>query len=281
MRVLVILTMLCATASSGCATNGFAKFYTPSPGADVSKIVADPRLEHPKGPAVIFASTGNIAGDNVAMGERGYLWIGASNFYGPAQVQTKEMLLEQAAAVHADAVVLFTQYRDTLSGVRTLTFVTPPTTTTSVAAASSGYSAAAAASSATTPGSVSTSQIPYSIDRNNAVATYWVKLDKSRQRLGALTDALSDDLRHKLQRNTGIIVNAVIDGTPAFRANVLKGDIILKINGEDVIDVASFQKDQLTRFADQTIILGILREDKPVEIKVHLNPNPPAMSVAK
>jgi len=281
MRVLVVLTLLCTTTVSGCAVNGFAKYYAPGPGVESSKLLTDPRLEHPKGEIRVFGSTGNAESDNVVMVEHGYLRIGVSNFYGPAQVQTREMLIQQAKAVHADAVVLFTQFRDTLSGVRTLTFVAPPTTTTSVAAASSGYSSAAVASSVTTPGSVSTSQIPYSIDRNNVVATYWVKLDMSRIRLGVMSNPLPDNLRTKLQRNTGIIVFAVQEGTPAFRANVLRGDIILKINGEDVIDVASFQKDQLTRFAGQKVVLGILRNDKPVDIDVHLNANPPQLTAAR
>jgi hypothetical protein len=279
MKILVIL--LCTAAVTGCAVNGFAKYYAPAPGVDSSKIPTNPVLEHPKGEIRVFASTGDVESDGVAMVEHGYARIGVSSFYGPAQTQTRDMLLKQAKAVHADAVVLFTQYRDTLSGVRTLTFVGPPTTTTTVAAASNGFSAGAAAASVTTPGSVSTSQIPYSIDRNNVVATYWVKLDMSRIRLGAVSNPLPEDLRTKLQRNTGIVVYAVQEGSPAFRANVLRGDIILKINGEDVIDVASFQKDQLTKFAGQGVVLGVLRNEKPVDINVHLNSNPPQLTASK
>jgi len=65
------------------------------------------------------------------------------------------------------------------------------------------------------------------------------------------------------------VVRSVISGTPAFNANVLRGDIILKISGEDVIDVPSFQK-QIERMAGQTVSLDILRGDTPKTILVPL-----------
>jgi S1-C subfamily serine protease len=87
--------------------------------------------------------------------------------------------------------------------------------------------------------------------------------------LGALYGPLPDDLRAKLQRNTGLVVKSVVSGSPAFNANVLRGDIILKISGEDVIDFPSFQK-QIERMAGQTVSLDILRGDTPKTILVPL-----------
>jgi len=71
-------------------------------------------------------------------------------------------------------------------------------------------------------------------------------------------------------------VPIVIRGTPAFSANVLEGDVIVKINGADVIDPKGFT-DQLTRFAGQPVELSIIRGSEPLVIRVTLNSNPPGV----
>jgi S1-C subfamily serine protease len=105
------------------------------------------------------------------------------------------------------------------------------------------------------------------------VATFWVHQDPSKIRLGVNYVPLPDPIRTKLRRNTGVMASGVVRGTPAFNANILRDDVILKIGGEDVIDPQGFAA-QLTRFAGQKVNIELLRGDSPKTITVTLNPGP-------
>src|SRR5450631_103706 len=83
------------------------------------------------------------------------------------------------------------------------------------------------------------------------------QLDELQLRFWTLRP-LPDDISGRLQRNTGVSVIVVVRSTPAFRANVLEGDVLLKINGEDIIGVREFEE-QGSRFAGQTVDLNIIR----------------------
>ena len=95
-------------------------------------------------------------------------------------------------------------------------------------------------------------------------------------RLGINSENLPDNVRDRLKRNTGVLAAIVVRGTPAYRANILEGDVILKINDLDVIDPQGFT-DQLTQFAGKSVKLDIVRGMDPVTIQVTLNQNPPGL----
>ena len=56
---------------------------------------------------------------------------------------------------------------------------------------------------------------------------------------------LTDDLRKQLGSNRGVVVNVVVKGSPAFNADIMRGDIITQINKEIVSDVQRFRIDRL------------------------------------
>jgi C-terminal processing protease CtpA/Prc len=237
----LITLVLLVVSLTGCATNGFEKFYTSTPGSETVR--SNPAFEKPTGELKVFIYSADPKHDNEIANEAGYVMIGSSSFYGPQKIMTKEQLREQAKNVGASMVIIQSKYKDTTSGAIPVAFANQ-------------YSATATA-------------IPYQVSRNDTVATFWVHRDVSQMHLGAFYGPLPDDLRAKLQRNTGLVVRAVVSGSPAFNANVLRGDIILKISGEDVIDGPSFQK-QIERMAGQTVSLDILRGDAPKTILVPL-----------
>jgi len=82
---------------------------------------------------------------------------------------------------------------------------------------------------------------------------------------------LDDATRHRFERNTGTQVAIVIRGTPAFSANFLEGDILLKINGRDIVDGQSLTA-ELPQLAGQQVTIDLLRGDQPRTIAVTLNP---------
>ena len=221
----------------------------------------------------------NAALANLRAEENGYLMIGSSSFYGPPATMTKAQLVAEAKKLGAALVLIHSQYKDTISGTVPYTVANPPqvsTVTTSGtvnAYGSGGYTTGnySGQGTITTPGGTTTYGIPYSVSRNDVVATFWVHQDASKIRLGVTYGPLPDAIRSRLQRNTGVIAVAIVRGTPAFNANILRDDIILKIGGEDVIDPKGFS-DQLTKFAGQKVDIELIRGDAPKTLTVTLRP---------
>jgi len=280
MRALPVI--LSALLISGCAANGFEKYYSPQPGSE--KLAASPYVEKPAEEPKVYTHSNDIQGDAKRLAEDGYVLIGTSSFYGPANRVSKSQAIDEAKRVGASIVLIKTSYKDTVSGSMPYTVANPTqyatvnTTGTVNSYGSGGYANGSYNSTSTVamPGGYSTYNIPYNISRDDFFASYWAKLSKEKMRLGIRYVPLPDDVRQRLKRNTGVLVPVVVNGTPAFKANILEGDVILKVNGADVIDVPGFDA-QLTQLAGQTAEFSIIRGEEPIVIKVRLNPNPPGV----
>jgi S1-C subfamily serine protease len=94
-------------------------------------------------------------------------------------------------------------------------------------------------------------------------------LDPSKIQLGVNCVSLPDTTRAKLQQNTGVIVVGVIQGTPAFKANILRDDVLLEIGGEEIVDRQGFDR-QLTKFEGQRVEIELLRGDERKAVSVTL-----------
>lgn len=84
----------------------------------------------------------------------------------------------------------------------------------------------------TSPGTYSTQMIPVTVEKYAWGATFWRK--SGPMIFGAILGPLSDELRQKLQRNTGVVIRIVVDNTPAFFANILPGDVLVSIADDQV-----------------------------------------------
>ena len=208
--------------------------------------------------------------------EDGYVFIGESSFYGPANRSNQDQAVDQGKKVGASVVLFKSQYMDTRSGVIPYTVANPnvvsTVNTSGTVYGSNGNSASySGTGTVSTPGGYSTYAVPYSVDRNTFYASYWAKRDPNRIKLGLNYRPLDEAQRRKLQRNAGLQVTIVVRGTPAFKANFLEGDILLKINGEDIIDGQSLTAD-LMKLAGQHVSIDLLRDDQPRTIALTLNP---------
>src|ERR1039458_3347059 len=260
MRMVLVLV---AGACMGACTSGFEKFYTPDPNAQ-AVLSSSAVLPAPKTPK-LFLHSNDVQADAKRLREEGYVYIGGSSFYGPANRSNQGQAIEQAKKVGAAVVLFKSEYMDTHSGVVPYTVANPPTVSTAntsgtINAYGSGGFASGNYNSTgtiTTPGGYSTYAIPYSVNRNTFFASYWAKQDVTKLHLGVQCVPLNDELRRKLERNTGVLIAIVLRGTPAFNANVLEGDVILKLNGQDVIDVPSFNAN-LAQLAGKPVTLDML-----------------------
>jgi hypothetical protein len=88
--------------------------------------------------------------------------------------------------------------------------------------------------------------------------------------LGLIGIPLPSGIRQQLERNTGVLVWIVKNDSPAFNANILEGDVILKMNDENVMSVADLIKKDMT-FAGQKVDLEIWRNRQFKTISVQLN----------
>lgn len=221
-------------------------------------------------PRVVVSNTPRE--DAVRFIEDGYFPIGYVNFNS---VKADEKLaLAQAKEVGADLVVTSNQLTNTVTeSVATPVYVGPETVRVDE------Y------------GSARNAGVDYS--RNQTVTyeghyqTEWVTQETAfydQKALflrrttppifGAAVSPLPDELRAALQRNRGVLVRAVVKGSPAFRADLLKGDVLVGLEGEDVVEPGEFYR-RIQSLAGQTVTLSVLRNGASINISVALAAPPP------
>jgi hypothetical protein len=218
---------LCYIALSQPAlANDWEKFYTPLPGSEAT-IPSDIAPE-------IVPSTGDIEADLESMWRRGFAPIGYTSFEtGNSKTRDGERL---AKKLRARFLIVDTNLVSSRSSSVPLT--TPNTTTTissgNVQAQGTGGSAVGTYSGTSTTYGSSTTYIPVQINRFSKTAVYFREAPK----IG--TGVFSRDLtpqevsRHETRR--AFAVRFVRDGSPAYIADLLPGDVILRVNGNAADD---------------------------------------------
>lgn len=215
---------------ASCASNPFQQFYTGHTSA--SPELAGRIVAH--GGTVQLFRGGSPEEDMLAMFENGYVLLGYSSFNGPSASQAQ--VLGQATAIGAAVAVLYSKYSNTISGTVPLVLPAQPTTAVSNVQGSvigpGGYATYTGTGTTTLYGGTTTYNIPYNVDRFDQFATFWAK--GRPPVLGVFARDLSPAERAELERNGGVTVMAVMRDSPAFNANLLRGDIILALNGVQV-----------------------------------------------
>ncbi len=207
------------------------------------------------------------------MVENGFAAIGYSSFNsGPVDASAA---LKQGKAVGAAIVIVQSRYTHTVTGSIPYTVQNPDQIVTTYSQGNiygtGGYANFRGTSLSTVPGGSTTYQVPYSVDRSDYVATYWVK--RKPPVLGVIGSDLPDAIRQKLQTNRGVLVIAVLKGSPAYNADVLKGDVLVGIDNDSTPDARSFL-DIVAKYAGKSVTLKILRDGRKMDISLTLRTNP-------
>jgi len=245
----------------GCA-NPYSQFYTDFTGG--KNILENPDVITPTGePKLIQGS--NIEKDIKQMFEDGYCVLGESKFN--ASNIDQAAALKQARKIHADTIIVYSKYTNTISGSLPLTVPDTQTSYHSGMIYGSGGGSANYFGSSTTYGS-KTTYMPYNIPRYDYYANYWVKLKPMG--LGIRFDNLTDELRREIGSNKGIYIDLVVKGSPAFDNDLLAGDIIRKFNDIEVVDKFHFQN-IIKENRGQQIKLEIFRNGKTITKQIQLN----------
>jgi len=263
-----LFAIAASIALSACAS-GYAEFYKPVAGATPERI-ASMRAAPPGEPIVDRVSPPADTGALVdAYAKRGYVLIGTSSFNSGSQ-ESESGAIEQARKVGADLVVILNP-RYTGSTTTAMPMTTPTTTTSYSTGTATAYGAGgtvtAYGSGTTTTYGTKTTYIPLTVHRSDYGAGYFIK---QRWGLGVIGRDLNDAERQELQSNKGYVVRIVVDGTPAFMADILPGDIITAVNGESLAGQEDAFRVVRER-AGQKVRVSIVRRGQKLEKDVQLN----------
>lgn len=259
---------MCALALGSCAS-GYSSFYTPASGATPEAIAALRAAPPPAVPIIERSSPGDPEAIIAAYAKRGYVMIGHSMF-NSGKNESEASALKQGMSVGADLVlVLNPQYTGSITSSVPLT--TPTTTTSRTSGSATAYGPGgivnAYGNSTTTTYGSKTTYIPMTVHRSDYGAVYFVK---QRFNLGAFFRDLDDAERQELQTNQGVVVLTIVDDTPAFRADILPGDIILAMDGTRVPNQENFVR-MLSERKGKLVSISLSRRGQSLEKAVQLN----------
>jgi predicted metalloprotease with PDZ domain len=119
----------------------------------------------------------------------------------------------------------------------------------------------------TAEGQFQTTYVPVNTDYFDYSASFWAKAKPSP--IGVLVDDLTDQLRKEYQTNKGVVVEVVVRGTPAFNADVLKGDILVSLAGEEIQGEDQFF-DVVSRHTGETVDLNLIRDGQAKTLSLTL-----------
>lgn len=222
MKLAVIFTGI-VIAISGC-TSGYEQFYNDESAGGAGKIgyTATESLQ-------IFSSSGDWGQDGIRMFENGYTRIGSASFNG--SLEGDEGLKKQALKVGADAVIVSSEFTDSVT--RSIPITTTQAVTTyhsgNANVYSSGGSAYGSYSGNSTTYIPSTTYVPVTQRRYDQTAVFFRKLLPSC--IGFMEGDISVGLRQQIGTNSGVMVAAIRVGSPAYRADIVPGDVFLEIDG--------------------------------------------------
>ncbi|MFK3845315.1 PDZ domain-containing protein [Stenotrophomonas sp. NPDC078853] len=242
----LLIAAAIAASLTGCAS-GYSQFYKELP--DASEVVARRAQVAPERP--IVERTSELDAMSIAMSyyaKGGYAPIGYASFNGAAGV-SEAKAIKQAVEVGADLVVVtnpaYTGTNNSVIPITTPTSSTSYTNSSATAYGSGGVVNAYGQATTTTYGS-QTNYIPVSTDRYDYGALFFVK---PKQTFGMLVAPLSSEDRASNGTNQGVKVIGLVEGLPAYRADILVGDTIIEIDGKPV-----FTADEYRAAADRAAL---------------------------
>ena len=265
MKRLVLLLLLASPSLQ--AKDGYSQFYTATPGATPEAVRANRANPPPAMPLVVrFSDDPNVVIQ--AYARKGYDSIGYSTFTS-GRPEKEDGAIKQAQRVEADIVALLNpEFSESVTRVVPVTTPTTQTTYSSGQATAYGNNGSVTAygtGTSTTQGSTTT-YVPRTTNRYEYGAIYFVK---GKFNFGAYTRPLNDSERRRLETNSGLVILLVVDDTPAFKSDILPGDILLSGNGIPISNEDVFSQIK-TSNAGKTLNLLIDRDGRRVTKSVQL-----------
>ena len=92
------------------------------------------------------------------------------------------------------------------------------------------------------------------------------------KRLGIQFIEMGEQLaaHYKLAQKNGVLVTAVDEGSPAAKAGIAAGDVVLKVDGKAIEDGSDLREAVRAAEAGKEVTLAVQRDGRPVEVKATL-----------
>ena len=229
--IIFLFLISCESTPSSSSFQSFSKWYDPwIEASDYSQLITLKEGQQPK-----IRRSYNIDNDINELLSENYEIIGKTGFNGTASddKDLDENIRKQCIQNGATIALYEIEYTDTRSG----TF-------------SSGGS--------------------YNIRRYDYVVYYFAESKNEINIIGLWVTDLNNKKRQELQRNTGAVVYVVYKYSPAFFANILKDDIIIKLNDEEIRNRRDFNFSSYFLSKGDEVIIEIIRNNKEQIIKFKL-----------
>ena len=273
----LLLPLMLVGTLVGCASNPFSEYYR-----DYTKQFPpgfEGRLLPPTTePRVISVSLENHREEARRLQENRYVAIGEASFRGGAP--TKKQLSQHAREVAAEVVLFSSEFSHTEEGIEPILTYEPGTSSTTTqygtvnanAYGSGGYAYASGnysgTSTTTTPGKLQTRYVPYQRQVYDYGATFWRRMKPGA--FGARLSTVPEEMRAALQRNTGAYVELVMLDSPAFKANIMRGDVVIRVADQPVESVADCIA-LISAHAGQRVPVTFIRNGQTITVEVQLS----------
>jgi len=234
-KISIIFLSITFLLFSGCATlNPYHRFYVNK--LEANKTVHDYSQFILTNEDPVMYYSNNMKNDINKLYQDGYVMIGYSSFNAGA-TYTKNAL-RQARLVNAEIVLVNSKYTNTITGTREKRVSYTETSNTNSSGNVGGYNYSGTSTTRTNKKQIY--DVPYSINKYNHGAVYFVK--QKPLTLGVSFGPIPDEVRARIRRNRGAYINVVMNYSPAFYADLIPGDIIISVSGEEINDVREFNK---------------------------------------
>ena len=201
--LLAMGTLLLVTKSFAADTNLYEKNYKAQNTGNLSSLEANPDTK-------IYVSNHKDE-DNISMLESGYDMMGSSGFEGSGVMP--ELALQHAKAIKADTVLIYKKYGSAKNSASKLQLIRE--------AAKKG-------------GEIDDKDLKEEAIQYNYYASYWAKLPAPLLGVHIIKLASRDDETEQVVEKKGLKVLAVIKDSPAAKAGLLRGDVLLKISDAEL-----------------------------------------------
>ena len=246
---------------SCAAINPYTKFYKDSLGG---KLVSDiPELIVSTDEPKIYSSN-DLETDLQRLTMNNYALIGYSSFNAGSVNQ--KGAIEHGKTVGASLILVTSKYTNTVSGNIPLELPnTEKSTTRHSGRVGSDYFSG---TSNTTTQTTKTYNIPYNTRRYDYGALFFVK--HKPLTLGISYSDIPMELRKTIKRNRGVYVKLVMNDSPAFYADLIPDDVIVKV-GEIETNNAKEFKELLKNYKGQKTKFEIIRDGQKQILEIQLN----------
>lgn len=224
---------------NGCASSGYKDFYTRYYNdSDEEFRKKYPELEFLKeGEEPLVYRTNDFKKDMILLNSRRYFPIGKSSFNG--EFEGEKAIIEQAKSIGAKIALYEWKYTDTQtnSGVIMLPKNNYSTSTFNGNAGGTMYSGTLNTQS------TGTQMIPYTNTqrRYDQTAVFFVKSNGIYNFGTAKSYEISRDERINIGSN-GVKIRVIIENTPAYKSDLMVGDIVTEINSHKINNIDDYNK---------------------------------------